>query len=79
VNNLPPLDDLRLFCLVVRNSSFLATATELGVSPAYVSKRIALLEGLLNVRLLHRTTRRVTLSESAKVRVCVEFLQEKFR
>jgi len=66
VNNLPPLDDLRLFCFVVRNSSFLATATELGVSPAYVSKRIALLEGLLNVRLLHRTTRRVTLSEDGE-------------
>lgn len=66
MNNLPPLDDLRLFCFVVRNSSFLATATELGVSPAYVSKRIALLEGLLNVRLLHRTTRRVTLSEDGE-------------
>lgn len=62
MNNLPPLEDLRLFCVVVRNSSFIATATELGVSPAYVSKRIALLEGLLNVRLLHRTTRRVTLN-----------------
>jgi len=66
VNNLPPLEDLRLFCVVVRNSSFIATATELGVSPAYVSKRIALLEGLLNVRLLHRTTRRVTLNEDGE-------------
>ena len=63
MNNLPPLDDLRLFCAVVRNGSFVATAGELGVSPAYVSKRIALLEGVLQVRLLHRTTRRVSLSE----------------
>jgi len=62
VNNLPPLEDLRLFCVVVRNKSFIATAAELGASPAFVSKRIAMLEGVLGVRLLHRTTRRVTLS-----------------
>lgn len=66
MNNLPPLEDLRLFCVVVRNNSFIATATELGVSPAYVSKRIAMLEGLLSVRLLHRTTRRVTLNEDGE-------------
>lgn len=63
MNNLPPLEDLRLFCAVARNRSFLATAKELGVSPACVSKRIALLEEVLKVRLLHRTTRRVGLNE----------------
>jgi LysR family transcriptional activator of dmlA len=63
VNNLPPLEDLRLFCAVARNRSFLATAKERGVSPAFVSKRIALLEAALKVRLLHRTTRRVGLNE----------------
>jgi len=63
VNNLPPLEDLRLFCAVARNRSFLATAKELGASPAYVSKRIAMLEEVLKVRLLHRTTRRVSLNE----------------
>jgi LysR family transcriptional activator of dmlA len=63
VNNLPPLEDLRLFCTVVHNRSFIATATELGASPAYVSKRIALLEKALQVRLLHRTTRRVSVTE----------------
>jgi LysR family transcriptional regulator, transcriptional activator for dmlA len=62
VNSLPPLDDLRLFCAVVRHMSFIATATESGASPAYVSKRIALLEEVLQVRLLHRTTRRVSLT-----------------
>jgi LysR family transcriptional activator of dmlA len=66
MNNLPPLEDLRLFCTVTRNRSFLATAKELGVSPAYVSKRIALLEEVLKVRLLHRTTRRVGLSEDGE-------------
>ena len=63
MNNLPPLEDLRLFCAVARNRSFLATAKELGASPAYVSKRIAMLEEALKVRLLHRTTRRVSLNE----------------
>ncbi len=67
MNKLPPLEDLRLLCAVVRNSSFIATATELGMSPAYVSKRIALLEALLSVQLLHRTTRRVTLSEDGAI------------
>ncbi|KAA0893501.1 LysR family transcriptional regulator [Oryzomonas rubra] len=67
MNNLPPLEDLRLFCAVVRNRSFIATATELGVSPAYVSKRVALLEDVLHVRLLHRTTRRVSLSEDGEM------------
>ncbi|QEM69324.1 LysR family transcriptional regulator [Geobacter sp. FeAm09] len=67
MNNLPPLEDLRLLCAVVRNRSFVATATELGVSPAYVSKRIALLEDVLHVRLLHRTTRRVSVSEDGEL------------
>jgi LysR family transcriptional regulator, transcriptional activator for dmlA len=66
VNNLPPLEDLRLYCAVVRNKSFIATATELGASPAFVSKRIALLEEVLHVRLLHRTTRRVSVTDDGE-------------
>ena len=66
MNNLPPLEDLHLFCTVARNRSFIVTAKELGVSPAYVSKRIALLEGALQVRLLHRTTRHVSLNEEGE-------------
>ncbi|MDD5167931.1 MAG: LysR substrate-binding domain-containing protein [Syntrophales bacterium] len=66
MNNLPQLEDMRLFCAVVRNRSFIATASELGVSPAFVTKRIALLEGVLQVRLLHRTTRRVSVTEDGE-------------
>lgn len=66
MNNLPLLEDLRLFCVVVRKRSFAACATELGVSPAYVSKRIAALEAALAARLLHRTTRRVTVTEQGE-------------
>lgn len=66
MNNLPPLEDLRLFCTVARNRSFIATATEMGASPAFVSKRIAVLEDVLHVRLLHRTTRRVSVTEDGE-------------
>lgn len=66
MHNLPHIEDLRLFCAVVRNRSFIATAKELGASPAYVSKRIALLEEVLHVRLLHRTTRRVSVTEDGE-------------
>ncbi|EPJ7337470.1 LysR substrate-binding domain-containing protein, partial [Citrobacter amalonaticus] len=51
---------------VARRAGFAAVAQELGVSPAYVSKRIALLEQNLNVVLLHRTTRRVTITEEGE-------------
>jgi LysR family transcriptional activator of dmlA len=68
VNNSPLLlEDLRLFCVVVRKQSFVATAQELGVSNALVSKRIAVLEKTLQVRLLHRTTRKVSLTEHGDV------------
>lgn len=66
MNNLPLLNDLRVFMLVARRAGFAAVAEELGVSPAFVSKRIALLEQMLNVVLLHRTTRRVTITEEGE-------------
>ncbi|MBN0817980.1 LysR family transcriptional regulator, partial [Pseudomonas aeruginosa] len=66
MNNLPLLNDLRVFMLVARRSGFAAAAEELGVSPAFVSKRVSLLEQTLNVMLLHRTTRRVTITEEGE-------------
>lgn len=59
-------EDLRVFTVAARKASFAAAATELGMSPAYVSKRIALLEQVLGVRLFHRTTRRVIVSEDGE-------------
>lgn len=67
MKNLPLLEDLDLFCAVVRHRSFTATARALGVSNAYVSKRIAVLETGLQARLLHRTTRSVALTEQGQV------------
>ena len=66
MNNLPDPHDLRVFATVVRKAGFSAAAEELGASPAYVSKRIRLLEETLSTRLLHRTTRRVTVTEDGE-------------
>ncbi|NIF90163.1 MULTISPECIES: LysR substrate-binding domain-containing protein [unclassified Burkholderia] len=66
MNKAPNLDDLRVFSIVVRVASFSAAAEQLGVSPAYVSKRVALLEGQLGTRLLHRSTRRVAVTDSGE-------------
>jgi len=62
VNNLPEHADLRVFVTVVRKGSFAAAAAELGMSAAYVSKRIGVLEDALGVRLFQRTTRRVVIT-----------------
>ena len=43
------LVDLQVFCLAARRGSFVGAATELGISPAYVTKRIASLESSLRV------------------------------
>jgi LysR family transcriptional activator of dmlA len=67
MSNLPSLKDLNIFCIVVRNLSFNATAIELGACHAFVSKRIAVLEDHFNVRLLHRSTRKVSLTNDGEV------------
>lgn len=59
-------EDLRVFATAARKASFAAAAEELGMSPAYVSKRIGILEEMLGVRLFHRTTRRVVVSEDGE-------------
>lgn len=65
-NKTPSNEDLRVFGLVARKASFVAAAEALGASPAYVSKRIRVLEQDLGARLLHRTTRRVTLTDEGE-------------
>lgn len=63
MNNLLQNEDLKVFVTAVRKSTFAAAAEELGMSAAYVSKRIGILEGLLGVRLFQRSTRRVVITE----------------
>lgn len=62
----PLPEDLRVFLTVIRKTSFAAAADELGLSPAYVSKRIQILESTLATRLLHRTSRKVALTEDGE-------------
>jgi len=65
-DTVPLPEDLRVLLTVIRKSGFAAAADELGLSPAYVSKRIQILETTLGTRLLHRTSRRVALTEDGE-------------
>ena len=65
-DNVPLPEDLRVLLTVIRKSGFAAAADELGLSPAYVSKRIQILETTLGTRLLHRTSRRIALTEDGE-------------
>ena len=51
------------FVIVVDEGGFTAAARRLGVTKSYVSKLVSQLEERLGMRLLHRTTRKVTLTE----------------
>jgi LysR family transcriptional activator of dmlA len=66
MNNFPENEDLRVFVTVVRKSSFAGAAEALGMSPAYVSKRVGILESALGVRLFQRTTRRVVITDDGE-------------
>lgn len=61
------LDTMRGFAAVARRLSFRAAADELGMDPTVLSRRIARLEARLGVRLLQRTTRKVSLTEAGAV------------
>jgi len=57
---------LRVFSQVVESGSFSAAADKLGVSTTATSRHVAELEAHLQTRLLNRTTRRVSLTESGR-------------
>ncbi len=60
------LDDLRSLVAVARERSFTKAAAKLGVSQPALSQTIRQLEARLGVRLLARTTRRVSLTEAGE-------------
>ena len=61
------LDLIQTFREVARRGSFSGAARALGMSPANVSKYIAQLEARFGLRLFHRTTRKVTLTEAGEL------------
>jgi DNA-binding transcriptional LysR family regulator len=74
------LDDLvsmAMFARVVEAKSFTAAAATLSVSKSAISKRVAALEDRLGARLLHRTTRRLSLTtEGAQLyERCIQLLR----
>jgi LysR family transcriptional regulator AphB len=60
------LNDVALFVHVVRAGSFAEAARRTGERPNSVGRRVQQLEGQLGVRLLHRSTRKLTLTDGGE-------------
>jgi len=63
-NNMENLDAMVVFARVVEAESFSGAARTVGLSKSAVSKQISRLEDRLGLRLLNRTTRRLSLTEA---------------
>ena len=61
------MSDLAFFALLAKNGNMAMTAQQMGVTPSTVTKRLAAVETRLGVRLLHRTTRRMSLTDEGEL------------
>jgi hypothetical protein len=61
------IEHLKLFLLVAVTHNISVAGKELNLSPAVASSYISKLEEGLGVRLVHRTTRKVSLTEEGKI------------
>lgn len=63
----PRLEQLEAFAAVAETGSFTTAARKLGRDASVISRRLSQLDEQLGVRLMSRTTRRVTLTEAGKL------------
>ena len=61
------LNDMALFVEVVKAKGFRSAAETLGMPNSTLSRRISALEKAIGLRLLHRTTRRIELTEAGQL------------
>lgn len=61
------LNDMALFVEVVKAMSFRRAADAIGVPNSTLSRRVTALEKAIGLRLLHRTTRRLELTEAGQI------------
>lgn len=61
------LSDLEFFVQLVKQGSLAALARDLGVTPPAITARLAQLERRLGVRLLNRTTRRISVTHEGEI------------
>ncbi len=61
------LNDMALFVEVVKSGSFRGASGAAGIPASTLSRRIAALEASLGLRLLHRTTRKVEITEAGQI------------
>lgn len=61
------LNDMALFVEVVKAKGFRSAAEAMGVPNSTLSRRISALEKAIGLRLLHRTTRKIELTEAGQI------------
>lgn len=72
------LNGMRVFAQVVEAKSFSAAADRLGMSKSLTSRHVSALESSLSVKLLHRSTRKLSLTEAGALfyEHCARIVQE---
>ncbi len=72
------LTSMKVFATVAKSGSFAAAAKDLGISRAMATKHVMHLENALGVRLLNRTTRRISLTEAGAsyLERCLQILED---
>jgi len=75
---LDKLSEMKMFQAVADSGGFTAAANELGVSQSAVSRAVVRLEQRLGTSLLHRSTRRISLTDEGDIflRACRQVLED---